>query len=148
MTTPNHLIRVILYVPHSIAFRWQEDGYAKAFNEANIRCLMPEYNWPDNSEEAENYAKKVFAGDFDAILYPNQNSEILRHPRVRDYWGFDRGSNFSLFTVIEMLRDMKAPLLPCHFSFHDHFENEATILDFGPSALIKEIMKLSGGENR
>jgi len=142
MTTQNYPIRVIMFFPHSIGFRWQEDGYGKAFNDANIRCLKPEYNWPDNSEEAENYAKKVYSGNFDAIIYPCQNSEILRHPRVQDYWGFDRGSNFSLFTVIEMLRDMKAPLLPCYFSFHDHFEDEATILDFSPSALIEEIMQL------
>lgn len=142
MTTQNHPIRVILYFPHSIGFRWKEDGYEKAFNEANIRCLKPEYNWPDNSEEAENYAKKVFNASFDAIIYPSQNSEILLHPRVQDYWGLDRGSKFSLFTVVEILRDMKAPLLPCYFSFHDHFEDEATIIDFNPNALIKEILQL------
>lgn len=132
----------MLYYPQSIGFRWKEDGFESAFNKADIKCLMPEYNWSDNSEAANNYAKKVSNGNFDAIIFPSRDSEILNHPRVQDYWGLGRKNVINIFSVIEILKEMKTPLLPCYFSFHDHFEDEATIIQFKPDALVMEILQL------
>lgn len=135
------LKRVIFFYPHSLCLRLKEDGFEKAFKAANIRCITPEYNWADNLQEAENYAKKIFDGGFDAIVYPEPGSEILRHPLAESWWGLDRAKVINIFTVFDMLRDMGAPLLPCNMTFHDHFDEETTLL-LKPDALVMEILRL------
>lgn len=131
--------RVILFFPHSIGFRWGEDGFEKKFNDANIRCIQPEYNWVDTYDEAKKYAKKVFDGKFTAIIYPDQASEILRHPRVVNYWALEgKTEKVNIYTIVEILKKMNAPLFPCGMSFHHKFDDEATLL-INPDELVRQI---------
>ena len=135
------LKRVIFFYPHSLCLRLKEDGFEKAFKAANITCITPEYNWADNLHAAKKKKKKIFDGGFDAIVYPEPSSEILRHPRAESWWGLGSTKVINIFTVLDMLRDMGAPLLPCNMTFHDHFDEETTLL-LKPDALVMEILRL------